>query len=93
MKTLISFIFISVNYDKQSLRTVSDVSSIMGPEREQILGEKMRAIVDRFRSRATRVRKRLEEPPSPDEDDILSDDRELDHHIPKKHSLSQKMTA
>ena len=47
-----------------------DSISIMGAEREQVLGEKMRSIVTSFRTRVTNVKTRLEEPPSPD-DNIL----------------------
>ena len=34
----------------------------------------MRNIVGRFRSRAKKVRRRLEAPPSPDDAELLSDD-------------------
>jgi hypothetical protein len=34
----------------------------------------MRNIVGRFRSRAKKVRRRLEAPPSPEDADLLSDD-------------------
>ena len=44
-----------------------DSVSIVGAEREQVLGERMRSIVSHFRTRATSVRNRLEQPPSPDE--------------------------
>ena len=44
-----------------------DSVSIMGAEREQVLGEKMRSIVSSFRTRVTSVKHRLEQPPSPDE--------------------------
>ena len=39
----------------------------------QILSEKMRNIVGRFRTRATKVRRRLEAPPSPDDVDMSDD--------------------
>ena len=47
---------------------------MIGPEKEQVLGEKIREIVTQFRSRATNVKMRLEHPPTPesaasDEDD------------------------
>ena len=44
-----------------------DSVSIMGAEREQVLGERMRSIVTSFRTRVTSVKNRLEQPPSPDE--------------------------
>ena len=44
---------------------VSDVSTIFGPEKEQVLSEKMRIIVQGFRTRARKVRKRIEQPPTP----------------------------
>ena len=44
-----------------------DSASIMGAEREQVLGERMRSIVTSFRTRVTSVKNRLEQPPSPDE--------------------------
>ena len=50
-----------------------DSTSIMGAEREQVLGERMRSIVSSFRSRATSVRNRLEKPPSPDENILRLD--------------------
>ena len=53
-----------------------DSISIMGAEREQVLGETMRSIVTSFRTRVTNVKNRLEQPPSPDEN-ILR----LDNHI------------
>ncbi len=40
----------------------------------KVLSEKMRNIVGRFRSRAKKVRRRLEAPPSPEDADLLSDD-------------------
>jgi hypothetical protein len=45
----------------------SDISSILGPDKEQVLSDRMRRIVTRFRRRAFAVRQRLEKPPSPDD--------------------------
>ena len=43
----------------------SEVSTIFGPEKEQVLSEKMRIIVQGFRNRAKKVRQRIEQPPTP----------------------------
>ena len=45
----------------------SEISSIIGPEKEQVLGERMRNIVTQFRSRADKLKRRLQHPPTPDE--------------------------
>jgi hypothetical protein len=47
---------------------VSEASTILGPEKEHALGERMRSIVDAFRTRAQRVKRRLEQPPTPSAD-------------------------
>ena len=44
---------------------VSEASTIFGPEKEQVLSEKMRTIVESFRSRARTVKQRIEQPPTP----------------------------
>lgn len=44
---------------------VSETSTIFGPEKEQVLSEKMRIIVEGFRARARKVRQRIEQPPTP----------------------------
>ena len=44
-----------------------DNRSVLGAEREQIFSERLRSIVDHFRTRACNVKHRLEQPPSPDE--------------------------
>ena len=44
---------------------VSEASTIFGPEKEQVLSEKMRIIVQGFRNRAKKVRQRIEQPPTP----------------------------
>ena len=59
---------ISVRSSISSRSMLSETSTIFGPEREQVLSEKMRIIVDSFRSRAKKVRHRLEQPPTPTED-------------------------
>ncbi|XP_059083326.1 uncharacterized protein LOC131880663 [Tigriopus californicus] len=56
----------------------SDLSSILAPDREQALGEKIRGIVSKFRRRATLVKKRLEFPPTPDHSS--EDDEDPGHH-------------
>ena len=49
-----------------SLRSmISEASTIFGPEKEQVLSEKMRTIVESFRSRARTVKQRIEQPPTP----------------------------
>ena len=53
---------------------VSEVSTIFGPEKEQVLTEKMRVIVAAFRNRAKKVKHRLEQPPTPT--DVTSDEEE-----------------
>ena len=55
---------------------VSDVSTIFGPEKEQVLTERMRVIVAAFRNRAKKVKHRLEQPPTPTE--VTSDEDEDD---------------
>ena len=57
---------------------VSEASTIFGPEKEQVLTEKMRIIVDAFRSRAQKVKERLEQPPTPTED--MSDHETVLNH-------------
>ena len=59
---------ITVRSSISSRSIISETSSIFGPEREQVLSEKMRIIVDSFRSRAKKVRHRLEQPPTPTEE-------------------------
>ena len=44
---------------------VSEASTLFGPEKEQVLSEKMRIIVEGFRARARKVRQRIEQPPTP----------------------------
>ena len=44
---------------------ISEASTIFGPEKEQVLSEKMRTIVEGFRSRAKTVKQRIEQPPTP----------------------------
>ncbi len=51
-----------------SRSAVSEASTVFGPEKEQALGERMRVIVDAFRTRARRVKRRLEQPPTPSAD-------------------------
>ena len=52
-----------------SRSVISEASTIFGPEKEHMLGERMRVIVDAFRSRAWRVKRRLEQqPPTPSAD-------------------------
>ena len=55
------------------LMSEMDSISIMGAEREQVLGETMRSIVTSFRTRVTNVKNRLEQPPSPDENILRLD--------------------
>lgn len=57
---------------------VSEASTIFGPEKEQVLTEKMRIIVDAFRNRAAKVKDRLEQPPTPTED--MSDEDTIVHY-------------
>ena len=57
----------SYEQKKGDAQSEMDSVSILGAEREQVLGERMRSIVSHFRTRATSVRHRLEQPPSPDE--------------------------
>ncbi len=40
--------------------------SLLGPEREQVLGERFRNIVSQFRSRARRAKQSMQRPPSPE---------------------------
>ena len=47
---------------------MSEASTIFGPEKEQVLTERMRIIVDSFQNRARRVKQRLEQPPTPTDD-------------------------
>ena len=56
-------------YEQKKDDMISEMDSIsmIGAEREQVLGERMRSIVTSFRSRVTSVKNRLEQPPSPDE--------------------------
>ncbi len=60
---------VSIHSDgsKQSA-SPSTTSTIFGPEKEQVLSEKMRIIVEAFRSRARKERERLEQPPTPKEE-------------------------
>eukprot|EP00095_Tigriopus_kingsejongensis_P000955 snap_masked-scaffold83_size396513-processed-gene-0.1 protein:Tk00955 transcript:snap_masked-scaffold83_size396513-processed-gene-0.1-mRNA-1 annotation:"cyclic nucleotide-gated cation channel beta-1" len=60
----------------------SDVSSMLAPDREQALGEKIRGIVFKFRHRATLVKRRLEFPPTPDHSSEDEDDPETPHNHP-----------
>ena len=60
----------SMTFDEQKkddMISEMDSISMIGAEREQVLGERMRSIVTSFRSRVTSVKNRLEQPPSPDE--------------------------
>ena len=59
---------ISIRSSISSRSMISETSTIFGPEKEQVLSEKMRIIVESFRSRAKKVRHRLEQPPTPTED-------------------------
>ena len=59
---------ISIRSSISSRSIMSEASTIFGPEKEQVLSEKMRIIVESFRSRAKKVRHRLEQPPTPTED-------------------------
>ena len=61
---------------------VSDTSTLFGPEKEQVVMERMRLIVDGFRNRAKKVKHRLEQPPTPTED-ISDDEISLQHKQPK----------
>lgn len=54
----------------------SDISSILGPDKEHVLSEKMHHIVTNFRNRAFSVRQRLEEAPSPEDESVLSEEDE-----------------
>ena len=61
----------------------SEISSILGPEKELVLTEKMHNIVSNFRHRAFSVRQKLEESASPemiedieDTDDTDEDDKD-----------------
>ena len=61
----------------------SEISSILGPEKELVLTEKMHNIVSNFRNRAFSVRQKLEESASPemiedieDTDDTDEDDKD-----------------
>ena len=56
---------------------LSEASTIFGPEKEQVLSEKMRIIVESFRSRAKTVRHRLEQPPTPTGDSSEDEDKIL----------------
>ena len=57
----------SYEQKKGDAKSEMDSVSVVGAEREQVLGERMRSIVSHFRTRATSVRNRLEQPPSPEE--------------------------
>jgi hypothetical protein len=59
---------LSVRSSMSSRSMVSEASTIFGPEKEHVLGERMRVIVDAFRTRARRVKQRLEQPPTPSAD-------------------------
>jgi hypothetical protein len=59
---------LSVRSSLSSRSVVSEASTIFGPEKEHVLGERMRVIVDAFRTRARRVKQRLEQPPTPSAD-------------------------
>jgi hypothetical protein len=59
---------LSVRSSMSSRSAVSEASTVFGPEKEQALGERMRVIVDAFRTRARRVKRRLEQPPTPSAD-------------------------
>ena len=63
------------SYEQKKDRAMSEMDSIsiMGAEREQVLGERMRSIVTSFRTRVTSVKNRLEQPPSPDENILRLD--------------------
>ena len=61
----------------------SEISSILGPEKELVLTEKMHNIVSNFRNRAFSVRQKLEQSASPemiedieDTDDTDEDDKD-----------------
>lgn len=60
------------SYSTQSI--MSEASTIFGPEKEQVLTERMRLIVDSFQSRARRVKQRLEQPPTPTDDGSENED-------------------
>lgn len=59
---------LSLRSSMSSRSVASEASTIFGPEKEHALGERMRVIVDAFRTRAWRVKKRLEQPPTPSAD-------------------------
>ena len=56
---------LSVRSSVSSRSMISEASTIFGPEKEQVLSEKMRTIVESFRSRARTVKQRIEQPPTP----------------------------
>jgi len=61
--------------EESSVQDFFPVATPIGPEREQVLGERLRAIVGQFRARASKARAALRRPPSPDS---LSDTGEDD---------------
>ena len=66
---------------------ISEASTIFGPEKEQVLSEKMRTIVESFRSRARTVKQRIEQPPTPT--DSLSG---LEIYLPLNNHLTTSFT-
>lgn len=55
----------------------SDISSILGPDKEHVLSERMHHIVTNFRNRAFTVRQRLEEAPSPEDESVFSEEEDV----------------
>lgn len=85
----------SVNSLVSSLRsedamTGSDISSILGPDKEHVLSEKMHHIVSNFRNRAFSVRQRLEEAPSPEDESVLSEEDEQSLPVNKTIKMNQE---
>ena len=58
----------------------SEISSILGPEKELVLTEKMHHIVSNFRNRATSVRQKLEQTVSLEIEDTEDDTDDEDYH-------------
>ena len=69
----------------------SEISSILGPEKELVLTEKMHHIVSNFRNRAVSVRQKLEQAASPEIEDDLDDDDEDNDTILEGHPGSQSL--
>ena len=73
---------------KSSSDIRSEISSILGPEKELVLTEKMHHIVSNFRNRAMSVRQKLEQAASPEIEDELEDD--FDDEITMKDTIEQR---